>query len=153
MTKFKSWVITAVAGLLLFCVLYLSNSYDIRCYRTLQAIFAVFGETMALYVFYKWLREPSVEVDPKHVDITVRSGNTIPNGWLNPFKTVKEEKKNGQNMAKADGLSNAGDSTNRTVTVSSRPVDSGRPGDGDCEVDSIFAYGTAPRKPESASIN
>lgn len=77
---------------------------------------------MALWTFYRWLIEPVA--DPKHTDITVASGDTIPDGWINPFKIIKnaKEKKNGSHMATRDGLQDARDNGNRPEPVSNRPL-------------------------------
>lgn len=92
MTKTKSIIITAIAGALLFCVLYLSDSYDIHWYNAFIKIFAYYGIVQSMVMLYNWLREPSIE--PKHQEnIEVASGKTIPSAWLNPFKVVKEEQK------------------------------------------------------------
>lgn len=91
MTKGKSIVITVAAAILLFCILYLSSSYDIHWYNVFITIFAYYGIVSSLFTFYNWLRTPSEE--PKHRDITVASGKTIPKTWLDPFKVVEEAKK------------------------------------------------------------
>lgn len=91
MTKAKSAIITVVAGVLLFCILYLSSSYDIHWYNAFITIFAYYGIVQSLFMLYNWLRTPSE--DPKHRDITVASGKTIPKTWLDPFKAVEEAKK------------------------------------------------------------
>lgn len=142
MTKSKALVITGIASLLLFCVLYLSNCYDIHWYNTFQSIFATYGYIQAMVILYKWLRIPSYESDPKHVDLNVASGKTIPMSWINPFKVVKENK-NGQNLAKADGFSNARDHANSSVTVSGRTVDYERTSDGNCKTDASVENGAA----------
>lgn len=149
MTKFKSGIITVIAGVLLFCVLYLSDCYDYHWYKTLQTIFATYGELMSLVVLYKWLRQPSMDVDPKHLDITVASGETIPKGWLDPFKLVKE-KKNGQTVADKNGLQNAGHSENRPGNVSGRPVASVRNSSGANPEHSVSQNSTLVGEPESA---
>ena len=91
MTKGKSVTITVIAGVLLFCILYLSSSYDIHWYNAFIRIFSYYGVAQALIVLYHWLRTPSVE--PKHTDPEVASGKSIPSSWINPFKAVEEAKK------------------------------------------------------------
>ena len=97
MTRGKSVIITALAAILLFCVLYLSNEYAIRWFKTLEMVLAVYGYIQAVYVFYRWLREPLAPEEPKHIfkqedqDMEpVADGNTIPKTWINPFKSAKE---------------------------------------------------------------
>ena len=120
MTKLKSCVITGIVAFALFCALYLSSSYAIRWYNTFKTIFATYGYIQAICIFYKWIREPSVE--PRHVECEVASGKTIPNSWINPFSKVKE-KNDGSDTANArttqDGLSNARNNPDRAESVSS----------------------------------
>lgn len=154
MTKIKAGVITTIAAMLLFCVLYLSGSYNIRWYNTFITIFAYYGCVQALVIFYKWLREPSYE--PRHAEEVVASGKTIPKGWIDPFKLVKtKEDDNGSTVntgADQNGLSNAGNRATGTVPVSGRPVETVRTGDGDRETKPIFKNSAAAGKPESASV-
>lgn len=148
MTKSKAFIITGIASVLLFCVLYLSSSYDIHWYNTFQSIFATYGYIQAMVILYKWLRVPSYESDPKHVDLNVASGKTIPDSWLNPFKIVKEND-NGQTVAKADGLSNAGHYPNRRISVPCRAVETERTGYGGGSEDASSENGPAPCQSES----
>jgi len=137
MSKFKARVVTAVVGLFLFCTIYISSGYAVRWYNTFRTIFAVFGEIMALWTFYRWMVEPPAE-DPKHVDVTVASGDTIPDSWINPFKAIKENK-NGrkQTLAAADGLPHAGNNESRRVHIPGGTVEVVRSSDGSCEVVSV----------------
>lgn len=159
MTKLKAGIITTIGGVLLFCVLYLSWSYNIRWYNTFQSIFAFYGYIQALIIFYKWLRDPSYEYDPKHMDtVVVASGDTIPNGWLNPFKIVKEkEKKNASDSVNArpasNGLSNAGHSSAGAKPVQSGTVDTVRPGNGESKAEHLFKDCLAAGEPESAAVS
>jgi len=139
MSKFKARVVTAVVGLFLFCTIYISSGYAVRWYTTFRNIFAIFGELMALWVFYRWMIEPPAE-DPKHVDLPVASGDSIPDSWINPFKVVKEKSKNvrgKQTMAAADGLPHAGDNESRRVHIPGGTVEVVRSSDGSCEVVSV----------------
>ena len=125
MSKSKSLIITSIAGVLLFCVLYLSSEHDIHWYNTFRTIFAIFGEVNALYLLYRWLREPSYEFDPKHVDVEVASGKTIPDSWINPFKIVKEKRKQNDTVNSRttdDRSQDAGNKTAVPVYVSGRTL-------------------------------
>ena len=126
MTKAKSVIITAATAILLFGILYLTNTYSIRWFRVFEHILAVYGYIQAVVMFYTWVREPSEE--PRHISLKemkdveeVQSGKTIPENWLNPFKKTKEDKKNDtvDSRPAANGLSDAGNKTDRPVPVQS----------------------------------
>lgn len=154
MTKLKAGIITTITGVLLFCVIYLSASYDYRWYKVLMTVFAYYGCVQALVIFYKFLREPSA--DPRHAEVVVASGKTIPTSWLDPFKIVNaKEEKDGDTKhtgTEKNGLSNAGNSATGAKPVSSRPVEAVRPGNGSRETEPIFKNGAAAREPESAAL-
>ena len=132
MNKLKARIVTGILALFVFTTMYISSGYAVRWYNTFRNIFSIFGEVMALWTFYRWLIEPVA--DPKHADITVASGDSIPDGWINPFKAIKE-KKNGQNMAKTNGLQNARNSSIRAQPVSGRAVAPVRTGDGKSQIE------------------
>ena len=148
MNKLKARIVTGILALFVFTTMYISSGYAVRWYNTFRNIFSIFGEVMALWTFYRWLIEPTE--DPKHADITVASGDTIPDGWLNPFKAIKnaKEKKNGSHMAKNDGLPDARDNGNRSESVSSRPVDPVRTGNGASKTVTITQNGTTSLQPK-----
>ena len=131
MSKLKARIVTGILALFVFTTMYISSGYAVRWYNTFRNIFSIFGEIMALWTFYRWLIEPAA--DPKHTDITVASGDTIPDGWINPFKAIKnaKEKKNGSHMAASDGLQDARNPGDRSKSVSSRPVEFVRAGNGE----------------------
>lgn len=145
MNKTKASVCTGLLALFVFCTLYISSRYAIRWYNTFQNIFSIFGEVMALWTFYRWLIEPVA--DPKHADITVASGDTIPDDWINPFKKVKE-KKDGSHMAKSDGLQDARNPGDRTQPVSGRAVAPVRTGYGEGKANSVTPNCTTSLQPE-----
>lgn len=148
MSKLKARIVTGILALFVFTTMYISSGYAVRWYNTFRNIFSIFGEVMALWTFYRWLIEPVA--DPKHTDITVASGDTIPDGWINPFKAIKnaKENKNGSHMAKADGLPDARDNGNRPEPVSSRPVEIVRAGNGEGTTNAIAPDSPSSGKPE-----
>ena len=148
MNKTKATICTGLLALFVFTTMYISSGYAVRWYNTFRNIFSIFGEIMALWTFYRWLIEPAA--DPKHTDITVASGDTIPDGWINPFKVIKnaKEKKNGSHMATRDGLQDARDNGNRPESVSSRPVEPVRTGDGESKTDSVAQNCTTSLQPK-----
>lgn len=154
MTKLKAGIITTITGVLLFCVIYLSASYDYRWYKVLMTVFAYYGCVQALVIFYKFLREPSA--DPRHAEVVVASGKTIPTSWLDPFKIVNaKEEKDGDPKhtgTEKNGLSNAGNNATEAKPVSSRPVESVRPGNGNRTPEHLFEDCLAAREPESAAL-
>lgn len=154
MTKIKAGIITAITGLLLFCVIYLSASYDYRWYKVLMTIFSYYGCVQALVIFYRFLREPSTE--PRHAEIVVASGKTIPKGWIDPYKLVKtKEDDNGSTVntrAASDRLSNARNNESGTEPVSGGTVETVRSGDGSRETEPIFKNSAAARGSESAAL-
>lgn len=96
MSKWKAGVITVTTAVMLGGILYLTNSYAIRSFRIFEFILAAYGYVQAIYVLYQWLREPVQPETGKHetVDMEpVRSGDTIPKTWINPFakNTTKKE--------------------------------------------------------------
>ena len=147
MSKTKARIVTGIVALFLFCTIYVSSGYAIRWYNTFRSIFAVFGEIMALWTLYRWLIEP--DVDPRHIDVPMADDDTILEGWTSPFIKVKETKKNGQNMAATDGLSNAGDPAVRSEPVHSGPVAPVRAGNGENKIVSAITNSAPPWEPES----
>lgn len=129
MSKLKARIVTGILALFVFTTMYISSGYAVRWYNTFRNIFSIFGEAMALWTFYRWLIEPVA--DPKHTDITVASGDTIPDGWINPFKVIKEKKNGKQTVAKDNGLQDARNPGDRSKSVSSRPVEFVRAGNGE----------------------
>ena len=148
MSKLKARIVTGILALFVFTTMYISSGYAVRWYNTFRNIFSIFGEVMALWTFYRWLIEPVA--DPKHTDITVASGDTIPEGWINPFKTIKnaKEKKNGSHMAARDGLQDARDNGNRPEPVSSRPVEFVRTGNGEGKTNAVAPNRTTNLQPK-----
>lgn len=148
MSKLKARIVTGILALFVFTTMYISSGYAVRWYNTFRNIFSIFGEIMALWTFYRWLIEPAA--DPKHTDITVASGDTIPDSWLNPFKAIKnaKEKKNGSHMAARDGLPDARDPGDRYKSVPSRPVEFVRTGYGESKTDPLAQKGTTNLQPK-----
>lgn len=156
MSKLKSGIITFIAGVLLFCVLYLSWAYSIRWYNTFQSIFAFYGYVQALIIFYKWLREPTY--DYRHLEsVDVASGSTIPSSWLNPFKVTKvKEDKNGNTVntrTASNGLHDAGHRPAGTKPVQSGTVEPVRTRNGESKAEHLFADCLAAGKSESPAGN
>ena len=148
MNKTKARVCTGLLALFVFTTLYISSGYAVRWYNTFRNIFSIFGEVMALWTFYRWLIEPAA--DPKHADITVASGDTIPDGWINPFKVIKEKKNGKQTVAKDNGLQDARNPGDRSKSVSSRPLEPVRTGNGASKTVTVTQNGTTSLQPKGA---
>lgn len=106
MSRLKSGIITLLAGTLLFYVLYLTGNYSIRTFRVFEGILAAFGYVESIYILYRWLREPSPPEIPSGTDGNemdpVRSGDTIPDSWINPFKKENKHERKKEEKTEAD---------------------------------------------------